>query len=182
MWCTSEGLYEVESHASLHNEAGQSSSMLRQLFVTANPKLCFAIKQHFLLLTSFASGRGSVADMGVILMMRKLNLGLKREKYKDGEINFVYIDEVQDLPMSQIALFKYVCSNVEEGFVFSGDTAQTIARGIDFRFQDIRLLFYKNFVPESRSKKHDYRKEKVMVMVREKKRRIKLEPLLTQVI
>ncbi|KAL6189756.1 hypothetical protein ACLB2K_036158 [Fragaria x ananassa] len=53
---------------------------------------------------------------------------LKREKYKDGEINFVYIDEVQDLAMSQIALFKYVCSNVEEGFVFSGDTAQTIAR------------------------------------------------------
>lgn len=56
-----EGLYEVESHAvghaGLHNEAGKSSSALtkgtvfHQLFVTASPKLCFAVKQHFLRLT-----------------------------------------------------------------------------------------------------------------------------------
>ncbi|GJR68652.1 UvrD-like helicase, ATP-binding domain, P-loop containing nucleoside triphosphate hydrolase [Tanacetum coccineum] len=38
---------------------------------------------------------------------------------------------------------KYICQNVEEGFMFAGDTAQTIARGIDFRFQDIRSLFYR---------------------------------------
>jgi superfamily I DNA/RNA helicase len=56
-------------------------------------------------------------------------------------MHFVYIDEVQDLTMSQIALFKYVCRNVEEGFVFCGDTAQAIARGIDFRFRDIKSLF-----------------------------------------
>ncbi|KAF3432420.1 hypothetical protein FNV43_RR27160 [Rhamnella rubrinervis] len=33
-------------------------------------------------------------------------------------------------------------SKVEEGFGFSGDTIQTIAKGIDFRFQDIQKLFY----------------------------------------
>ncbi|CAL8990664.1 unnamed protein product [Prunus brigantina] len=65
---------------------------------------------------------------------------LRREKYKGHEMDFVYIDEVQDLTINQIRLFKHVCSNVEEGFVFSGDTAQAIARGIDFRFQDIRHL------------------------------------------
>ncbi|KAF5201090.1 Tpr and ankyrin repeat-containing protein [Thalictrum thalictroides] len=65
----------------------------------------------------------------------------------DGDlIDFVYIDEVQDLTMRQIALFKYICRNVDEGFVFSGDTAQTIARGIDFRFQDIKALFYNEFM------------------------------------
>ncbi|KAJ0897872.1 putative TPR and ankyrin repeat-containing protein [Helianthus annuus] len=61
-------------------------------------------------------------------------------------MDFVYIDEVQDLSMRQISLFKYICQNVDEGFVFAGDTAQTIARGIDFRFQDITSLFYKEFL------------------------------------
>ncbi|XP_062004037.1 uncharacterized protein LOC133721436 [Rosa rugosa] len=85
---------------------------------------------------------------------------LKHEKYVGDQMDFIYIDEVQDLTMSQIALFKHMCNNVDEGFVFSGDTAQTIARGIDFRFQDIRHLFYKKFVLESRSNKQDERKGK----------------------
>ncbi|KAL6295349.1 hypothetical protein ACE6H2_003491 [Prunus campanulata] len=89
-----------------------------------------------------------------------LHRRLRHEKYGGDEMDFVYIDEVQDLTMSQIALFKHMCSNVEDGFVFSGDTAQTIARGIDFRFQDIRHLFHKKFVLESRSNVHDERKVK----------------------
>ncbi|XP_038877003.1 uncharacterized protein LOC120069339 isoform X2 [Benincasa hispida] len=81
-----------------------------------------------------------------------LHLRLRIQGYEGDEMDFIYIDEVQDLSMSQLALFSYVCRNVEEGFVFSGDTAQTIARGIDFRFQDIRSLFYKKFVlPKIRS-------------------------------
>ncbi|XP_061342415.1 uncharacterized protein LOC133288626 [Gastrolobium bilobum] len=85
---------------------------------------------------------------------------LKIERYEGDEMHFVYIDEVQDLTMSQIALFKYVCQNVEEGFVFCGDTAQTIARGVDFRFQDIKSLFYKKFVLESKRNTHSQGKEK----------------------
>ncbi|KAK9757967.1 hypothetical protein RND81_01G197400 [Saponaria officinalis] len=75
-----------------------------------------------------------------------LHRRFKHERYDGDLIDFVYIDEVQDLTMRQIALFKYICRNVEEGFVFSGDTAQTIARGIDFRFQDVRHLFYSEFL------------------------------------
>ncbi|XP_074273010.1 uncharacterized protein LOC141596685 [Silene latifolia] len=75
-----------------------------------------------------------------------LHRRLQHERYDGDFIDYVYIDEVQDLTMRQIALFKYVCRNVDEGFVFSGDTAQTIARGIDFRFQDVRCLFYKEFL------------------------------------
>ena len=85
------------------------------------------------------------------------------ERYKGDEMNFVYVDEVQDLTLSQLTLFKYICKNVEEGFVFSGDTAQTIAKGIDFRFQDIRSLFYKKFVLESKGSGHDGRKEKGII-------------------
>ncbi|KAK9935672.1 hypothetical protein M0R45_022762 [Rubus argutus] len=100
-------------------------------------------------------GEFDLADF-VIDLHRRLRI----EKYKGDHMDFIYIDEVQDLTMSQIALFKHMCHNVEEGFVFSGDTAQTIARGIDFRFQELRHLFYKKFVLESRSDKHNESKEK----------------------
>ena len=101
------------------------------------------------------NGEFDLADFVIDLQRR-----LKHEKYEGDQMDFIYIDEVQDLTMSQIALFRHMCNNVDEGFVFSGDTAQTIARGIDFRFQDIRHLFYKKFVLESRTNKQDKRKEK----------------------
>ncbi|KAG6655277.1 hypothetical protein CIPAW_05G204300 [Carya illinoinensis] len=99
-----------------------------------------------------------LADL-VIDLHRRLRIG----SYTGDKFDFVYIDEVQDLTLSQIALFKYICKNVEEGFVFSGDTAQTIARGIDFRFQDIRSLFYKKFLMESKSDGHNKREEKGII-------------------
>ncbi|GJR23596.1 UvrD-like helicase, ATP-binding domain, P-loop containing nucleoside triphosphate hydrolase [Tanacetum coccineum] len=71
---------------------------------------------------------------------------LNNGNFEGDQMDFVYIDEVQDLSIRQISLFKYVCPNVDEGFFFAGDTAQTIARGIDFRFQDIRSLFYREFL------------------------------------
>ncbi|KAL6607967.1 hypothetical protein ACP70R_041030 [Stipagrostis hirtigluma subsp. patula] len=70
---------------------------------------------------------------------------LSTDSYSGDMVDFIYIDEVQDLAMNQIALLKYVCSNYEEGFIFAGDAAQTIARGIDFRFEDIRSFFYIEF-------------------------------------
>ncbi|CAA0833261.1 P-loop containing nucleoside triphosphate hydrolases superfamily protein [Striga hermonthica] len=80
-----------------------------------------------------------------------IHLRLKNENLSGDKMDFVYIDEVQDLTMRQISLFQYICKNVDEGFVFSGDTAQTIARGIDFRFEDIRSLFYTEFFMKSRN-------------------------------
>ncbi|KAK9063834.1 hypothetical protein SSX86_017706 [Deinandra increscens subsp. villosa] len=82
-------------------------------------------------------------DLGDLVI--DLHHRLKNVRYKGDQMDFIYIDEVQDLSMRQISLFKYICRNVDEGFVFAGDTAQTIARGIDFRLQDIRTLFYKEF-------------------------------------
>ncbi|XP_057781571.1 uncharacterized protein LOC130999895 [Salvia miltiorrhiza] len=80
-----------------------------------------------------------------------IHLRFNEEYFPGDKMDFVYIDEVQDLTMRQISLFKYICDNVDEGFMFSGDTAQTIARGIDFRFEDIRSLFYTEFVMRSRN-------------------------------
>jgi superfamily I DNA/RNA helicase len=94
-------------------------------------------------------------DFDMADFVNDLHLRLKTYKYEGDAMDFVYIDEVQDLTMRQIALFKHICRNVDEGFVFCGDTAQTIARGIDFRFEDIRSLFYKEFVLVSRSAGND---------------------------
>ncbi|KAM3753517.1 hypothetical protein ACB098_03G099900 [Castanea mollissima] len=105
-----------------------------------------------------ANGEFDFSDLVIDLHRR-----LRVERYKGDEMHFVYVDEVQDLTLSQMALFKYICKNVEEGFVFSGDTAQTIVKGIDFRFQDIRSLFYNKFVLESKSSAQDGRKEKGII-------------------
>ncbi|KAI5382023.1 hypothetical protein KIW84_UN0217 [Lathyrus oleraceus] len=88
-------------------------------------------------------------DYDMADIVADLHHRLGHNEYVGDHIRYVYIDEVQDLTMSQIALLKHVCRNVETGFVFCGDTAQTIARGIDFRFEDIKSLFYIKFMPES---------------------------------
>ena len=100
-------------------------------------------------------GDFDLADI-VIDLHRRLRIN----KYEGDEMHFVYIDEVQDLTMNQIALFKYVCQNVEEGFVFCGATAQSIARGLDVRFQDIKSLFYMKFVLESKGNTYNQGKVK----------------------
>ncbi|OMO72637.1 hypothetical protein COLO4_27520 [Corchorus olitorius] len=96
------------------------------------------------------NGDFDMADLVIDLHRR-----LQNEGYEGHIMDFVYIDEVQDLTMRQIALFKHICKNVNEGFVFCGDTAQTIARGIDFRFEDIRSLYYNEFLLESNCKEND---------------------------
>ncbi|WCJ17628.1 P-loop containing nucleoside triphosphate hydrolases superfamily protein [Euphorbia peplus] len=101
------------------------------------------------------NGDFDMADIVIDLHRR-----LRDETYGGDMMDFVYIDEVQDLTMSQVALFKHISKNVKEGFVFSGDTAQTIARGIDFRFEDIKSLFYDHFIMGPKTEGNDRMKEK----------------------
>jgi superfamily I DNA/RNA helicase len=91
--------------------------------------------------------------------VNSLHISLISEGYSGDLLDFVYIDEVQDLTMTQIALLKYVCRNFKEGFLFAGDTAQTIARGIDFRFEDIRSLFYTAFLSETEASNQGHGKQ-----------------------
>ncbi len=48
------------------------------------------------------------------------------------------IDEVQDLPH---AILYLLSKTATYGVFYSGDTAQTIAKGVGFRFCDLRSLF-----------------------------------------
>uniref|UniRef100_A0A8I6XPP0 UvrD-like helicase ATP-binding domain-containing protein n=1 Tax=Hordeum vulgare subsp. vulgare TaxID=112509 RepID=A0A8I6XPP0_HORVV len=98
---------------------------------------------------TYESMKSTAREFDLSDFVNSLHISLVSEGYSGDLVDFVYIDEVQDLTMTQIALLKYVCRNFKEGFLFAGDTAQTIARGIDFRFEDIRSLFYTAFLSET---------------------------------
>ena len=57
-------------------------------------------------------------------------------------IHSLYIDEVQDFTQAELAIFIHCMRDVNSMF-FTGDTAQTIMRGVSFRFKDIRSIFYR---------------------------------------
>jgi hypothetical protein len=50
--------------------------------------------------------------------------------------------QVQDLTPSQLAIFKFLCLEPRTGLILAGDTAQTIARGTNFRFEVIRQVLF----------------------------------------
>ncbi|KAI3778685.1 hypothetical protein L2E82_08068 [Cichorium intybus] len=88
-------------------------------------------------------------------LVNDLHHRLKTRSYEGDQMDFIYIDEVQDLTMRQISLFKYICQNVDEGFVFGGDTAQAFARGVDFRFEEMKSMFYKKFLGSTATGKQE---------------------------
>ncbi|XP_062226608.1 uncharacterized protein LOC133924891 [Phragmites australis] len=114
-------------------------------FSSLNSELRERIYDIFL---DYESMKCTAGEFDLSDFVNSLHSSLVSEGYNGDLVDFIYIDEVQDLTMTQIALLKYVCRNFKEGFVFAGDTAQTIARGIDFRFEDIRSLFYTSFLSE----------------------------------
>ena len=57
-------------------------------------------------------------------------------------IHSLYIDEVQDFTQAELAVFIHCCRDPNSMF-FTGDTAQSIMRGIAFRFQDLRSSFHR---------------------------------------
>ncbi len=66
--------------------------------------------------------------------------------YAGPSIHYLMIDEVQDLPHATLYLLTKIA---QQGVFFSGDTAQTIAKGVGFRFCDLKSMFmHKHFDSE----------------------------------
>lgn len=61
-----------------------------------------------------------------------------KNTYLGPTINFLFIDEVQDLTPATIYLVSQVASN---NIFYAGDTAQSISKGVIFKFSDVKLLF-----------------------------------------
>ena len=74
----------------------------------------------------------------------KLHTRMKCSPYeRSWSIHYVYIDEVQDFTQAELSVIVRCCKH-SNGFFFAGDTAQTIIRGIAFRFEDLTSIFHFN--------------------------------------
>ncbi|PWA55756.1 uvrD-like Helicase, ATP-binding domain, P-loop containing nucleoside triphosphate hydrolase [Artemisia annua] len=127
----------------------RNPSVLRQLFVTVSPRLCHAVKQHVSHLTS-SSIDINLDDVDVT------------SDFSDVPDTFCEVP-IKNYPLV-ITFHKFLMmldSTLGNSFfgrfreAREGSHAQTIARGIDFRFQDIRSLFYKEFLSNRTSGKQE---------------------------
>ena len=57
-------------------------------------------------------------------------------------VHYFYVDETQDFTQAELSLLIRCCRYPNELF-FTGDTAQSIMRGIAFRFNDLKTLFHR---------------------------------------
>lgn len=65
---------------------------------------------------------------------------LKQRGYQGDPIHEIYVDEVQDFTQAELRLFLEVCVDKNALFL-TGDTCQTIARGVGFRFEELTTMF-----------------------------------------
>ena len=74
-------------------------------------------------------------------LVHDLHRRLRAAQDLPWSIHSLYIDEVQDFTQAELALYLHCCRHPNSLF-FTGDTAQSIMRGIAFRFQDLRSSFH----------------------------------------
>jgi hypothetical protein len=70
-----------------------------------------------------------------------LSRALSLEGYRGTPVHALYRDEVQDFMQGELLLDLRVAADPNALF-YCGDTAQTIARGVGFRFTDVKTLFF----------------------------------------
>lgn len=66
---------------------------------------------------------------------------LTQTPYSGELFDLIIHDEVQDATQAELSLYFLVSRDANSMF-FTGDTCQTIARGVSFRFADLRSLFH----------------------------------------
>ncbi|CAK63357.1 unnamed protein product (macronuclear) [Paramecium tetraurelia] len=71
-------------------------------------------------------------------LINSLLVNIEQNQLIRFPIHHSYIDEVQDLPQAMIELF---CKITEQGIIFCGDSAQSILKGVGFRFSDLQTIF-----------------------------------------
>ena len=74
-------------------------------------------------------------------LVQDLHRRLRSVRDLSWSIHSLYIDEVQDFTQAELALYLHCCRHPNSLF-FTGDTAQSIMRGVAFRFQDLRSSFH----------------------------------------
>ncbi|KAG8943056.1 hypothetical protein FRC03_002687 [Tulasnella sp. 419] len=105
--------------------------------------------------STFAKSRGKIYSLFESYLKQKARLGfydgpershgllrsLKNTQLKKT-VDFIYIDEVQDNLLLDAGLLHMLCRS-PHGMFWAGDTAQTIALGSSFRFDDLKAYLYR---------------------------------------
>lgn len=66
---------------------------------------------------------------------------LRQCRVPDWSIHNLYVDETQDFTQAELMLLIRCCRD-PNGIFLTGDTAQSVMRGISFRFEDLKSLFF----------------------------------------
>ncbi|EPY78384.1 TPR and ankyrin repeat-containing protein 1 [Camelus ferus] len=74
-------------------------------------------------------------------VLYNLSRRLSKVKVLPWSIHELYGDEIQDFTQAELALLMK-CINDPNAMFLTGDTAQTIMKGVAFRFSDLRSLFH----------------------------------------
>ena len=88
----------------------------------------------------YESMRKEKAAFDEMSWVHNLYTRMLRHGYNGVALHQVYIDEVQDFTLGELQLLILMCTDPNMLF-FTGDTAQTIAKGVGFRFKDVTTLF-----------------------------------------
>ena len=104
---------------------------------------------------NFSADRKVVYDLFVVYQRQRLrdrmfdeadlvfniHRRLQSNPVPEWSIHQFYVDETQDFTQAELSLLIRCCRSPNELF-FTGDTAQSIMRGIAFRFEDLKTLFH----------------------------------------
>ena len=104
---------------------------------------------------NFSADRKVVYDLFVVYQQQRLrdrmfdeadlvfniHRRLQSNPVPKWSIHQFYVDETQDFTQGELSLLIRCCRSPNELF-FTGDTAQSIMRGIAFRFEDLKTLFH----------------------------------------
>ena len=99
------------------------------------------IYELFLQYQKFLHRRRSLNLFDECDFVRSIHARLSNLQDLPWSVHHFYVDEVQDFTQAELLVLLRVCRD-PNGLFLTGDTAQSIMRGISFRFGDLRSLFY----------------------------------------
>eukprot|EP01105_Mastigella_eilhardi_P017388 TRINITY_DN399_c0_g3_i1.p1 TRINITY_DN399_c0_g3~~TRINITY_DN399_c0_g3_i1.p1 ORF type:complete len:1268 (+),score=390.50 TRINITY_DN399_c0_g3_i1:4126-7929(+) len=94
-----------------------------------------------------AKSRNCQWDMADFALHVYRSLRARPVQLSGARVDYVYVDEVQDCTVSQLALLHFLCQR-RGGYALVGDTAQTIQRGVSFRFDALKDMFFRMIANE----------------------------------
>jgi len=83
-------------------------------------------------------------DMDQVRYILKSGLDKFKDFYFPVFFKKIYVDEVQDYTQAEIELFLFACGYHADNIFLAGDPAQAVVEGVEFRFEEVRSLGYKN--------------------------------------